>query len=42
MNTREMKEMNNQELNLDEMEQVSGGMSLFEYWIRNNCRNDDD
>ena len=42
MNTKEMKEMNNQELNLNEMEQVSGGMSLFEYWIRNSRGNEGD
>ena len=42
MNTKENKEMNKQELNLNEMEQVTGGMTLFELWLRNHCRNDDD
>ena len=42
MNTKEMKKVNNQELNLSEMEQVAGGMSLFELWLRNQCQNDDD
>ena len=42
MNTKENKEMNTQELNLNEMEQVTGGMTLLELWLRNNYRNDDD
>ena len=35
MNTKENKEMNKQELNLNEMEQVTGGMTLLELWLRN-------
>ena len=42
MNTKENKEMNKQELNLNEMEQVTGGMTLLELWLRHNYRNDDD
>ena len=42
MNTKETKNVNNQEMNLNEMQKIAGGMSLFELWLRNNCRNDDD
>ena len=42
MNTRETKKANNQELNLNEMEQAAGGMTLLELWLRNHYRNDDD
>ena len=42
MNTKENKEMNKQELNLNETEQVTGGLTLLELWLRNNYRNDDD
>ena len=42
MNTKEMKKVNNQELNLNEMEQVAGGMSLFEFLIRQSRQNEDD
>ena len=33
---------NIKELNLNEMELVTGGMTLLELWLRNNYRNDDD
>ena len=42
MNTMETKKVNNQELNLNNMAQVAGGMTLLELWLRNNYRNDDD
>jgi hypothetical protein len=41
MNTKEMKKVN-KELNQNEMEQVAAGMTLFELWLRNNYRNDND
>lgn len=37
-----MKELNMNELSFNELEQVSGGMSLFEFLIRQSRQNEDD
>ena len=41
MNT-DMKALNMNELSISELEQVSGGMSLFEFLIRQSRQNEDD
>ena len=38
----DMKALNMNELSFNELEQVSGGMSLFEFLIRQSRQNEDD
>ena len=38
----DMKVLNMNELSFNELEQVSGGMSLFEFLIRQSRQNEDD
>ena len=38
----DMKELNMNELSFNELEQVSSGMSLFEFLIRQSRQNEDD